>query len=127
MSLATWLESLPRVSRVYYPGLQSHPQHVLAMKQQSSGGGVVSFEVKAKTGQSEQEAAWQVIDATRLISITANLGDAKSTITHPATTTHCRVSAEERAEAGIKDCLIRISVGLEHVDDLMDDLAILLS
>ncbi len=127
LSLATWLESLPRVSRVYYPGLQSHPQHVLAMKQQSSGGGVVSFEVKAKTGQSEQEAAWQVIDATRLISITANLGDAKSTITHPATTTHCRVSAEERAEAGIKDCLIRISVGLEHVDDLMDDLAILLS
>jgi O-succinylhomoserine sulfhydrylase len=127
LSLATWLESLPRVSRVYYPGLQSHPQHVLAMKQQSSGGGVVSFEVKAKTGQSEQEAAWQVIDATRLISITANLGDAKSTITHPATTTHCRVSAEERAEAGIKDCLIRISVGLEHVDDLMDDLGILLS
>jgi O-succinylhomoserine sulfhydrylase len=126
LSLATWLESLSSVSAVYYPGLQSHPQYALAMKQQSSGGGVVSFEVKAKSGQSEQEAAWQVIDATRLISITANLGDAKSTVTHPATTTHCRVTAEERAEAGIKDSLIRISVGLEHVDDLIDDFAILL-
>lgn len=125
LALATWLESQPHVSRVYYPGLSSHPQHTLAMQQQSSGGGIVSFEVKPKPGQSEQEAAWALIDATRLISITANLGDAKSTITHPATTTHSRVSAEARAEAGIKDSLVRIAVGLEHVDDLIQDLTLL--
>ena len=125
LELATWLESQPQVARVYYPGLASHPQHALAMKQQLSGGGIVSFEVKAKAGQTEQEAAWALIDATQLISITANLGDAKSTITHPATTTHSRVSAEARAEAGIKDNLVRIAVGLEHVEDLKADLALL--
>jgi O-succinylhomoserine sulfhydrylase len=125
LELATWLEAQPNVTRVYYPGLKSHPQYALAMKQQSSGGGVLSFEVKPKVGQTEQEAAWALIDATKLISITANLGDAKSTITHPATTTHSRVSAEARAEAGIKDSLIRIAVGLEHVDDLKADLALL--
>ncbi|WP_020181737.1 O-succinylhomoserine sulfhydrylase [Methylotenera sp. 1P/1] len=124
-ALATWLEAQPQVARVYYPGLASHPQHALAMRQQRSGAGIVSFEVKAKAGQSEQEAAWAVIDATELISITANLGDAKSTITHPATTTHSRVSAEARAAAGVKDSLVRIAVGLEHVDDLKKDLAIL--
>jgi len=123
--LATWLEAQPQVARVYYPGLSSHPQHQLAMQQQSSGGGVVSFEVKAKVGQTSQEAAWALIDATRLISITANLGDAKSTITHPATTTHSRITAEARAEAGIKDGLVRIAVGLEHLDDLKADLAFL--
>jgi O-succinylhomoserine sulfhydrylase len=125
LNLATWLESQPQVARVYYPGLASHPQHALAMRQQVSGGGIVSFEVKAKAGQTMQEAAWSLIDATQLISITANLGDAKSTITHPATTTHSRVSAEARAEAGIKDSLVRIAVGLEHVEDLKADLAIL--
>lgn len=125
LALATWLEAQPQVARVYYPGLASHPQHALAMRQQSSGGGIVSFEVKTKAGQSEQAAAWALIDATELISITANLGDAKSTITHPATTTHSRVSAEARAAAGIKDSLVRIAVGLEHIEDLKKDLALL--
>jgi O-succinylhomoserine sulfhydrylase len=121
LGFARWLEEQSQVARVYYPGLTSHPQHVLAMTQQVSGGGIVSFEVKPKSGQTEQEAAWALIDATRLISITANLGDAKSTITHPATTTHSRVSAEARAKSGIKDNLIRIAVGLEHLDDLKSD------
>lgn len=125
LALATWLEAQPQVARVYYPGLASHPQYALAMRQQSSGAGIVSFEVKTKAGQSEQEAAWALIDATELISITANLGDAKSTITHPATTTHSRVSAEARAAAGVKDSLVRIAVGLEHIDDLKKDLALL--
>lgn len=125
LALATWLEAQLQVARVYYPGLASHPQHALAMRQQSSGAGIVSFEVKTKPGQTEQEAAWALIDATELISITANLGDAKSTITHPATTTHSRVSAEARAAAGIKDSLVRIAVGLEHIDDLKKDLALL--
>jgi len=122
LALATWLEAQPCVARVYYPGLVSHPQHELAMRQQSSGGGIVSFEVKPKAGQSLQEAAWALIDATQLISITANLGDAKSTITHPATTTHSRVTLEARAAAGITDGLVRVAVGLEHVDDLIADL-----
>ncbi len=124
-ALATWLESQPKVERVYYPSLSSHPQYTLAMKQQSSGGGIVSFEVKPQAGQTEQEAAWAVIDATKLISITANLGDAKSTITHPATTTHSRVSVEARAESNIKENLIRIAVGLEHEGDLINDLEVL--
>ena len=122
LELATWLEKQPQVARVYYPGLSSHPQHALAMKQQSSGGGIVSFEVKPKAGQTQQEAAWALIDATELISITANLGDAKSTITHPASTTHSRVTAEARAASGIQDNLVRIAVGLEHVGDLIADL-----
>ena len=122
LALATWLEAQPQVARVYYPGLASHPQYALALKQQSNGGGIVSFEVKPKAGQTEQQAAWALIDNTQLISITANLGDAKSTITHPATTTHSRITAEARAEAGIKDSLVRIAVGLEHVDDLKADL-----
>ena len=123
LALATWLEAQSQVARVYYPGLKSHPQHDLAMLQQSSGGGIVSFEVKPKAGQTAQEAAWALIDATKLISITANLGDAKSTITHPATTTHSRVSADARAAAGIQDGLVRIAVGLEHVEDLKADLS----
>ena len=127
LELASWLEKQPQVARVYYPGLVSHPQHALAMKQQSSGGGIVSFEVKAKAGQTQQEAAWALIDATKLISITANLGDAKTTITHPATTTHSRVTAEARAAAGIQDNLVRIAVGLEHVDDLKADLFLLVN
>jgi O-succinylhomoserine sulfhydrylase len=125
LALATWLEAQPQVARVHYPGLASHPQHALAMRQQSSGGGIVTFEVKAKSGQTAQEAAWALIDATQLISITANLGDAKSTITHPATTTHSRVTAEARAIAGITDGLVRIAVGLEHIEDLKADLALL--
>jgi O-succinylhomoserine sulfhydrylase len=125
LALATWLEQQPGVARVYYPGLSSHPQYALAMSQQSSGGGIVSFEVRAKAGQTSQQAAWALIDATKLISITANLGDAKSTITHPATTTHSRVTAEARAAAGIVDGLVRIAVGLEHIDDLKSDLSML--
>lgn len=120
LALAQWLEQQPKVSRVYYPGLTSHPQHALAMKQQKSGGAIVSFDVKGG-----KDAAWQLIDATQMISITANLGDAKSTITHPATTTHSRVSAEARAAAGIGDGLIRIAVGLEHIEDIKNDLAFL--
>lgn len=120
LALAQWLEQQPKVSRVYYPGLASHPQHALAMKQQKSGGAIVSFDVKGG-----KDAAWQLIDATQMISITANLGDAKSTITHPATTTHSRVSAEARAAAGIGDGLIRIAVGLEHIEDIKNDLAYL--
>ena len=117
LALAQWLERQPAVARVHYPWLPSHPQHALARKQQSAGGGVLSFEVKGG-----REVAWRVIDATRVLSITANLGDAKSTITHPATTTHGRISADARADAGIGDGLIRIAVGLEDVADLQADL-----
>ena len=118
LHLASWLELQPQVDRVYYPGLASHPQHALALKQQKTGGAIVSFEVKG--GQKE---AWALIDSTKLISITANLGDVKSTITHPATTTHSRVSPEERQKAGIKDNLVRIAVGLEDIEDLKADLS----
>jgi len=118
LTLAQWLEKQKRVKRVYYPGLTSHPQHELAKTQQSGYGGIVSFEVEGG-----QDAAWKLIDGTRVISITANLGDTKSTITHPATTTHGRLTPEQRAEAGISDGLIRISVGLEDVGDLKKDLA----
>ena len=118
LHLASWLESQPQIDRVYYPGLASHPQHKLALTQQKTGGAIVSFEVKG--GQKE---AWSLIDSTRLISITANLGDVKSTITHPTTTTHSRVSPEERQKAGIKDNLIRIAVGLEDIEDLKADLS----
>ena len=125
LALATWLEQQSGVLRVYYPGLSSHPQHALALRQQSSGGGIVSFEVRAKAGQTPQQAAWTLIDASKMISITANLGDAKSTITHPATTTHSRVADEARAAAGIVDGLVRIAVGLEHIDDIKADLSML--
>ncbi|MBI3777849.1 MAG: O-succinylhomoserine sulfhydrylase, partial [Gammaproteobacteria bacterium] len=118
LELAQWLEKQKRVKRVYYPGLASHPQHELAKKQQSGFGGIVSFELDGG-----KDAAWKLIDSTRVISITANLGDTKSTITHAATTTHGRLTPEQRAEAGISDGLIRISVGLEDVDDLKQDLA----
>ncbi|MDO8333381.1 MAG: O-succinylhomoserine sulfhydrylase [Nitrosomonas sp.] len=118
LQMAQWLESQPNVMRVFYPGLMSHPQHELAKHQQKSGGGIVTFEVKGG-----REAAWRVIDSTRLISITANLGDAKSTLTHPATTTHARISQEARDAAGISDGLLRIAVGLEAVQDLQADLA----
>jgi O-succinylhomoserine sulfhydrylase len=117
LALAQWLEAQPQVARVLYPGLPSHPQHALAMRQQKTGGGIVAFELKGG-----QAAAWKLIDATRLLSITANLGDTKSTITHPATTTHSRMTAEQRAAAGIGDGLVRIAVGLESVADIQADL-----
>jgi O-succinylhomoserine sulfhydrylase len=116
-ALAEWLQEQPAVTKVNYPGLSSHPQHGLASKQQKGFGGVLSFEVKGG-----QAAAWKVIDSTKLLSITANLGDTKSTITHPATTTHGRVAPEARLEAGVTDGLIRIAVGLEDVVDLQADL-----
>ena len=118
LELARWLEAHPRVARVHYPGLASHPQHALAMRQQRAGGAIVSFEVEGG-----REAAWKVIDSTQLISITGNLGDVKSTITHPATTTHGRITPEARAAAGITDGLVRVAVGLEAVEDLKTDLA----
>ncbi|OIO11907.1 MAG: O-succinylhomoserine sulfhydrylase [Gallionellaceae bacterium CG1_02_60_325] len=118
LQLAQWLEKQPNVARVLYPGLPSHPQHALAMKQQKTGGGIVAFDVKGG-----RDAAWRVIDNTRMLSITANLGDTKTTITHPATTTHARISPEARAAAGISDGLIRIAVGLEAVLDIQNDLA----
>lgn len=118
LALAEWLRDQPRVRRVNYPGLPDHPQHALAAQQQSGFGAILSFEVDGG-----REAAWRLVDSTRLISITANLGDLKSTITHPATTTHGRITDEERASSGITEGLLRISVGLEDVVDLQRDLA----
>jgi O-succinylhomoserine sulfhydrylase len=117
LELARWLEAQPNVSRVFYPGLPSHPQHALAMRQQKTGGGIVSFEVKGG-----RTAAWRVIDNSQMISITANLGDTRTTITHPASTTHARITPEARAAAGITDGLLRIAVGLEAVVDIQADL-----
>ena len=117
LELARWLERHPAVARVHYPGLESHPQHALAARQQKAGGAVLSFEVKGG-----RESAWRLIDAAKLISITANLGDVKTTITHPATTTHGRLSPEARAAAGITEGLVRLAVGLEAVPDLQADL-----
>ncbi|MGC2048366.1 MAG: O-succinylhomoserine sulfhydrylase [Gallionella sp.] len=118
LKLARWLEAQPNVQRIFYPGLPSHPQHELAKRQQRSGGGIVSFEVKGG-----KQAAWRVIDSTRMLSVTANLGDTKTTITHPASTTHARITPEARASAGITDGLIRIAVGLEAVCDIQNDLS----
>ena len=117
LALARWLEQHPGVERVLYPGLASHPQYELARRQQASGGAIVSFVVKGG-----REGAWRVVDSTRLISITANLGDVKTTITHPASTTHGRLSPQAREQAGISEGLLRIAVGLEAVLDLREDL-----
>ncbi len=117
LQLARWLEAHPKVARVYYPGLESHPQYELAKRQQKSGGAIVAFEVEGG-----RENAWKIIDSCRLFSITANLGDTKSTLTHPASTTHGRITPEQRAAAGITDGLLRIAVGLEAVVDLQNDL-----
>ncbi|MBQ0784884.1 MAG: O-succinylhomoserine sulfhydrylase [Amphritea sp.] len=117
LEMALWLSQQPEIDKVYYSGLEDHPQHALAKHQQLAFGGVLAFEVRG-----DKEAAWRFIDGTKMISITANLGDVKSTITHPGTTTHGRMSAEARAEAGIKDNLIRLSVGLESVEDIKRDL-----
>jgi len=118
LALAQWLEQQTAVKRVFFPGLESHPQYQLAKRQQTGFGGLLSFELKGG-----KDAGWKLIDATRLISITANLGDTKSTITHPASTTHNRLTPEQREEAGIADGLIRVAVGLEDIEDLKTDLA----
>jgi O-succinylhomoserine sulfhydrylase len=117
LELARWLEAQPQITRVYYPGLASHPQHELARRQQADFGGIVAFDVAGG-----RDAAWAVVNATRLLSITANLGDAKTTITHAATTTHGRLTPEQRADAGIGDGLLRVAVGLEDVEDIKADL-----
>jgi O-succinylhomoserine sulfhydrylase len=123
LAVARWLEAHPAVSRVYYPSLTSHPQHALAMRQQSGlGGAVVSFDVKADSPEAARELAFRVIDSTRVLSIATNLGDTKSIITHPATTSHGRLTEAQRQAAGIGQGLIRLAVGLEHVDDITDDL-----
>ncbi len=122
MVLAQWLDQHPAVAQVYYPGLESHPGHELALKQQSDFGGLLSFELKTDDSKSRREQAWEIVDSTRLLSITANLGDVKTTITHPATTTHGRVPVEEREKAGISEGLLRIAVGLESIEDIQNDL-----
>ena len=119
IKLATYLEKNKNIAKVYYPGLKSHPQYNTALAQQSSGGAVLSFVVKGG-----QKAAWKIINKTKLMSITANLGDTKTTITHPATTTHSRLTQEQRDDAGIDNGLVRIAVGLEHIDDIIADLNI---
>jgi O-succinylhomoserine sulfhydrylase len=124
LALATWLEAQPRVNRVYYPGLASHPQHALAMQQQSGlGGAVVSFDVEAAEPVQARKFAFHVIDSTLVCSITANLGDTKTTITHPASTSHGRITEAQRQAAGIGQGLIRVAVGLENVEDIKLDLA----
>jgi O-succinylhomoserine sulfhydrylase len=124
LQLAQWLEAQPQVSKLYYPGLPSHPQHELAMRQQSGlGGAVVSFIVQGDTPEAARANAFAVIDATRICSITANLGDTKTTITHPASTSHGRLTEAQRLAAGITQGMIRVAVGLEDVEDLKADLA----
>ncbi len=118
LNLARWLQQQPKINKVFYPGLETHPGHTLAKEQQRAFGGVLSFEVAGG-----KQAAWHLIDQTQIMSITANLGDTRTTITHPASTTHGRVAEEERLRAGISDGLIRIAVGLEAVDDLIQDIA----
>ncbi|MDN7720740.1 O-succinylhomoserine sulfhydrylase [Burkholderia gladioli] len=123
LEIARWLEQHPAVKRVFYPGLASHPQYEIAKRQQKAGGAVVSFELKGDTPEAQRANAWRVIDHTRVASITANLGDTRTTITHPATTTHSRITPEARAAAGISEGLIRLAVGLESAEDLRRDLA----
>jgi O-succinylhomoserine sulfhydrylase len=121
--LAAWLEAHPLVARVFYPGLESHPQYAVARRQQKSGGALLSFELKGETPEAQRANAWRVIDNTKVCSITGNLGDTRTTITHPATTTHARITPEARAAAGVTEGLLRLSVGLEDPDDIRDDLA----
>ncbi len=124
LDLAQWLEAHPKVERVYYPGLKSHPQHELAMAQQSGmGGAVLSFDVKAPDAAEARRRAFHVIDTTQLMSVTANLGDVKTIITHPGTTSHGRLTEDQRQAAGIRQNLVRVAVGLEHLDDLKADLS----
>ena len=122
MALAQWLEAQPQVDRVFYPGLKSHPQHELAMKQQSGmGGAVLSFEVKANSPEQGRENAFKVMNATRMVSLSTNLGDVKTLVAHPASTSHGRLTEAQRQVAGIQQGLIRVAVGLEHIDDLKAD------
>ena len=122
--VARWLEAQPKVARVYYPGLATHPQHALAMRQQSGlGGAVVSFDVRAGGPEAARAAAFRLIDSTRVLSVATNLGDTKSIIAHPATSSHCRLTQAQRQAAGIGQGLIRLAVGLEHLGDITDDLA----
>jgi O-succinylhomoserine sulfhydrylase len=124
LELATWLESHPKVARVYYPGLASHPQHALAMAQQSGkGGAVLSFDVHGDTPEAGRKNAFHLIDSTRLMSVTANLGDVKTIITQPASTSHGRLTEAQRADAGIQQHLVRVAVGLENIEDLKADLS----
>ncbi|MDH5207954.1 MAG: O-succinylhomoserine sulfhydrylase [Burkholderiaceae bacterium] len=123
LQLAQWLEQQAGIARVHFPGLASHPQAALAARQQSLPGAVVAFELAGATPEEQRARAWRLIDGTKVMSITANLGDTRSTITHPATTTHGRLSAEARERAGITEGLVRIAVGLESIDDLKSDLA----
>jgi O-succinylhomoserine sulfhydrylase len=123
LALAQWLEQQPAVARVLYPGLPSHPQHALAMRQQSTGGAVVSFELKGASPEALQAAAYRLVNSVEIFSRTGNLGDTRSIITHPASTTHGRISERERQKAGIGQGLIRLAVGLEDVEDLIQDLA----
>ena len=124
LELAQWLEAHPKVARVYYPGLRSHPQHELAMRQQNGmGGAVLSFDVHGDTPDALRKNAFHVVDHTQVCSITANLGDVKTTITHPASTSHGRLTEAQRQAAGLGQGLIRISVGLEHLDDIKADLS----
>jgi O-succinylhomoserine sulfhydrylase len=123
LAVARWLQAHPAVARVHYPGLPSHPQHALAMRQQSGcGGAVLSFELRAADAEAARAAAFHVIDRTRVLSIATNLGDTKSLITHPATTSHGRLTEAQRQAAGIGQGMVRLAVGLEHVDDITDDL-----
>ncbi|SAK55765.1 O-succinylhomoserine sulfhydrylase [Caballeronia temeraria] len=123
LEIARWLEAHPAVNRVLYPGLASHPQHAIAKKQQQAGGAIVSFELKGETQEQQRANAWRVIDGTKLCSITGNLGDTRTTITHPSTTTHGRLTPEVREAAGIREGLIRLAVGLEDPSDIRADLA----
>lgn len=122
LELARWLETIPEISRVFYPGLPSHPQHLLASKQQRTGGSVISFQIKGETPEIQRKTAWNVMDRAKLFSRTANLGDVKSTILHPATTIHSRITQKERESAGITEGLLRLSIGLEDSIDLKNDL-----
>ena len=118
LRLARWLEGHPAVRRVYYPGLETHPGHEIAARQQSAGGGIVAFDVRGG-----RDGAWRVVDSARILSITANLGDTKTTIVHPASTTHARITPEQREAAGIGESLVRVAVGLDTFDDIRADLA----
>jgi O-succinylhomoserine sulfhydrylase len=122
LEIARWLETHPAIERVFYPGLESHPQYAIAKKQQKAGGAIVSFELKGATRDEQRANAWRVIDSTKICSITGNLGDTRTTITHPSTTTHGRLTPEVREAAGIREGLIRLAVGLEHPADIRADL-----
>jgi O-succinylhomoserine sulfhydrylase len=123
LAVARWLETQPGIARVYYPGLASHPQHELAMRQQSGlGGAVLSFDVRGANADAARANAFHVINSTRVVSIATNLGDTKTIITHPATTSHGRLTEAQRQAAGIGQGLIRLAVGLDHIDDIKADL-----